>query len=149
MAWEGIYYGCGSWVVRRAQAGPGVTQGHGRRALGHWLGPGNTNVEHAGWVPGIAPSRYTHPGTHPVYHPPGTPTECSAHYTSAVHQTAVLDRPKEILGVDNAPCTPGHASGCVGLLPPPHATSSPAPPLRLLSCIPQYFSVYLSISQYS
>ena len=45
--------------------------------------------------------------------------------------------------------TPGHAMGCVWHCQPPHAHSSPAPPLRLLLGYLSYFSVYLSISQYS
>ena len=66
--------------MRRALAGPGVPAWTRVTGIWHWLGPGNTNVagyREGGWVvPGIAPSRYTHPvlptGPHPADRSPYT-----------------------------------------------------------------------------
>ena len=110
----------------------------------------------AGWAPGgwrgsthpvYPPSqarRYTRPAVLHRGLPRATGTWGHAHM-------AVLDRPKEILGVEYAQCTTGtvrlpHAVA-VSALPPPYATAV-ALPLRLLVPILHYFSVFLSISQY-
>ena len=75
----------------------------------------------------------------PVPHPWATPL------------TATLGSPKEILGVDNAHHgywgRSGHA-GAVSALRPPYAPALRPAPWRLHSRIPQYSSVFLSISQY-
>ena len=136
--------------VRRAWDRPGVPWWTQKRALGHWLGPGNTNVAREGstQVAWLGTTRYsTLPGTryttlpvpHPVYHPPGT------HPASAV-----WTRPKEILGVDNAQCTCGLVTGpaCAVPAPPSPYAHALGPSLCAYSVInlsiSQYISVFLS-----
>ena len=109
-----------------------------------WLGPGNTNVRaweggEGGWV---VPLPRTHPPVHPATRSStvhcGLP-RATGHWEHA--HMIVLGSPKEILGVNNAQCTPDTLTGCVG-------TAATLRPSALRPSPGAYSSLYLSISQY-
>ena len=85
--------------MRKGLLGPWSACGD---SCGHRLGPGNTNHGMSGgWVPGIAPSQYTH-RYYPSRYPPCTAPLLRYYRTRHTCCTGVLSSTKEILGVDNA-----------------------------------------------
>ena len=91
-----------SWVCGGGQEGLWSAQRTQITPLEHRLGPGNTN-QRLGWVLGGWYTGYypTHP-PRPAP-PPGTPPpHRTLHQGVLMVGTALLDRSKEILGVDNA-----------------------------------------------
>ena len=128
------------------------------RAVGYWLGPGNTNVlgdrlgGYTGWV--------LHPPTHPVYRLPLLHA-CTVPRSPGSQEHAHMTRlasTKEILGVNNAPSTARVSLDSRT----PHLTQARRPPGPALwacceaavglACLgspvflsySQYFSVFLS-----
>ena len=125
----------------------------------HWLGPGNTNKGSSEPVHRLGSTPPHPPRVHP---PPTAPWYALPHARTAPHcgapgagwsaRTRSLGRPKEILGVDNAHSRLSRTEGTLRLRAGPAAR--PAARLSLAPSAPtlrysQYFSVFLSISQYS
>ena len=134
------------------------------RVTGIGLGPGNTNVRVLGGEVGTRYSTHPvphlphHPGYHPSAHCHGTP------HVDGMRYTAVFGSTKEILGVEYAqyvwcsldqpharltqapqpPLEPA-CGACCGLLVGLRSVLSPQ--ISIILHIPQYFSVFLSISE--
>ena len=134
-----------SWVCGGGQEGLWSAQRTQITPLEHRLGPGNTN-QRLGWVLGGWYTGYypTHP-PRPAP-PPGTPPpHRTLHQGVLMVGTALLDRSKEILGVDNA-----HVWGRSQYPRHRHCRRLLIAPLQQgpVGGLPQYISVYLSKSQY-